>query len=423
MKPIELDGRTGEGGGQLVRVAICLAALTGQAVKITNVRGNRDRGGGKQPSTLRRAFNIDDLAGLKSQHATAIRWLAEATDADVENLSIGSKTLTFVPRRPPTELLERNIKISAESGAASSLLILQAIFPFLLFAGNDSNEPIEVEISGGTNVSFSLSYEYLDQVLLPTLEDRFGIQVERKLKRRGWSLGPQSRGNIWLKTQPISPGQCLKFKATTPQKYPESYEVKRIDLSIVVPSHAHEKLQTLLVNDLGTLFPGADVHFKLVEDSGFDARWYILAVASSESGLRWGRDILSSLSKKAKSKDVFLAQVSSKLCRELFEEVEMGGQVDEHLQDQLVCFQALCDGYSTFPRGESPENPSPELLADAMGNLTIGEGRMRKEKNAEPSGNGSLHTRTARWVVGEFLDAAVFFNKGDIVKGAATCFV
>lgn len=48
MKPIVIDGRTGEGGGQLVRVAVGLAALTGQPIKITNVRGNRPggRGGG-----------------------------------------------------------------------------------------------------------------------------------------------------------------------------------------------------------------------------------------------------------------------------------------------------------------------------------------------------------------------------------------
>lgn len=46
-KPIEIDGRTGEGGGQLVRVAIALAAVTTQPVRITNVRGNRpSRGGG-----------------------------------------------------------------------------------------------------------------------------------------------------------------------------------------------------------------------------------------------------------------------------------------------------------------------------------------------------------------------------------------
>lgn len=47
-KYVKLDGRTGEGGGQVVRIASCLAALTGVALKIENVRGNRpgkNRGG------------------------------------------------------------------------------------------------------------------------------------------------------------------------------------------------------------------------------------------------------------------------------------------------------------------------------------------------------------------------------------------
>jgi RNA 3'-terminal phosphate cyclase (ATP) len=46
---VKLDGRTGEGGGQLVRVAVALAALTGTPLRIDNVRGNRkgSRGGGE----------------------------------------------------------------------------------------------------------------------------------------------------------------------------------------------------------------------------------------------------------------------------------------------------------------------------------------------------------------------------------------
>ena len=48
-KVVRLDGRTGEGGGQLVRVAVALAALTGTPIQIDNVRGNRQgkRGGGE----------------------------------------------------------------------------------------------------------------------------------------------------------------------------------------------------------------------------------------------------------------------------------------------------------------------------------------------------------------------------------------
>ncbi|KAM5348866.1 hypothetical protein ACJ41O_008689 [Fusarium nematophilum] len=362
------------------------------------------------------------LSGLKSQHVTSIQWLAEVTEADVEGLSVGSKTITFAPRRGPAELLQRNIKISAASGSASALLILQAILPFLMFAGNDAGEPVEVDISGGSNVSFSLSFEYLDQVLLPTLEDRFGIRVERKLKRRGWSLGPQSRGQIWLKLIPLTVGQGLKFTAPERPKYPESYEVKGVDVSMVVPVSVHEKLQASLTKDLGDLFPGADLHFKLVEDSGLDSRWYILLVAHSVSGIRWGHDFLGSMPKKTKNRDVFTAQVSSKLCRGLYQEVSVGGQADVHLQDQIVVFQALCGGYSSLPRGDGPAESSTAVI-DAMGNLDIGDGRMRREKTYEPFGHGSLHTQTARWVVGEMLPSVEFYNRGDIVKGVGTTMV
>ncbi|SPJ75232.1 related to RNA-3`-phosphate cyclase 1 [Fusarium torulosum] len=400
MKPVELDGRTGEGGGQVVRVAIAIAALTGQAVTITNVRGNRERG------------------GLKSQHVTSIQFLAEITDADVEGLSVGSKTVTFAPRRGPTELYQRNINISAESGSASALLVLQAVFPFLIFAGNDSGEPVKLNISGGSNVAFSLSFEYLDQVLLPTLEQRFGIQVERALERRGWSMGPQSRGQISLKFHPLKIGQTLRYKAPEQLRYPESYEVKTIDVSIVVPGSVHEKLQASLSNDLGDLFPGADVQFKSIEDTKLDSRWYILAVAHSVSGILWAHDWLGSMPKKTKSRDRFTDQVSSKLCRGLYEEVTVGGQADIHLQDQMIVFQALCDGYSSFPRGDVPDDSVPAVLIDAAGNLDIKDGKMRKEKTYGPFGYGSLHTQTARWVASEVLPSVEFYNKGDLVKGA-----
>lgn len=396
MKPLEISGTTGEGGGQLVRTAIALSALTGQAVTISDIRGGRERG------------------GLKSQHATAIQFLAEATDADVEGLTVGSRAVTFCPRRSPADLLRRNISISAESGSASTLLILQAILPFLVFAGNESDEPVELQISGGTNVSFSLSFEYLDQVLLPTLEDRFSIRVERRLIRRGWSLGPQSRGKIWIKLFPLKVGQSLQFKAPERQ---QSSEVKSIDVSMVVPISVQEKLQASLTKDLADLYPGSDVHFKLVEDSSLDSRWYILLVAHSGSGIRWGHDFLGSMPKKTKNRDTFSAQISSKVCRGLYGETSAGGQADVHLQDQVVVFQALCDGYSSLPRNDES---SPDILIDAMGNLDIGNGRMRKEKTHEPFGHGSLHAQTARWLVSELLPSVEFYNKGDLVKGAGT---
>lgn len=362
------------------------------------------------------------LPGLKNQHVASIQWLAEATDAATEGLTVGSKTLTFVPRRPPTELLQRHFRISAASGTASALLIFQAILPFLLFAGNDSPEPIVLDISGGTNVSFSLSFEYLDQVLLPTLEERFGILVERKLKRRAWSLGQRGRGEISLKIHPLMAGKMLQFQWPERYSHPSSYEVKSVDVSIITYGSPQAELQGLLVENLGELFPDADVLFKIVEDSGSEARWYILLVATSTAGIRWGRDTLLSMpkkTKKSKPHSVFAEQVARQVCRDLYEEVSVGGQVDEHLQDQLVVFQALSSGYSSLPRGALLDEASAVgPVVDALGKMEIDEGAMRKEKTHAPFGHGSMHTQTVRWVASELLPQAKFFNKGDIVEGA-----
>jgi RNA 3'-terminal phosphate cyclase (ATP) len=55
---VELDGRTGEGGGQLVRIAVGLSALTGTPIRIHHVRGNRGggRGGGRPTVSINSVF-------------------------------------------------------------------------------------------------------------------------------------------------------------------------------------------------------------------------------------------------------------------------------------------------------------------------------------------------------------------------------
>lgn len=409
-KPIEIDGRTGEGGGQVIRIAVCLAALTTQAIKIINIRGNRPKGG-----------------GLKNQHVASIRWLADATRAEVEGLDIGSKTLTFAPKKSAkaSPLLlgkdGRHITIGG-ANASSTMLILQAVMPFLIFASGD---PITLDVLGATHADFSPSYEYLDQVLLPTLEERWGIIVERELKRRSWSLGREDGGGkIQLKFNPLEAGQKLVFRPPTSWMRPGACEVRSIDITIIAPAEYHESMQNQLIQDIDSLFSNVDANIKILEDSKSNSRWYILLVANSAAGIRWGRDLLTAMPRKAKSADIFIAQICQKVGKALYQEVSEGQWMDEHLRDQLICYQSLCDGWSSMAPTESDTHHQLNDFADDMAGLAVGSQqskRMRKEKAYEPFGNGSLHAQTARWVASELLPGLDFYNKGDDVKGVGFC--
>lgn len=348
----------------------------------------------------------------------------EATGAEVEGLAVGSQTVEFRPSLPPTALERRKFEIVTGSSASSTLLIFQAIFPFLLFAGNESGDPIELEIHGGTNVSFSLSYEYLDQVLLPTLQDKFNIRVERQLKKRSWAQGPLVKGSIWLKFQPLLLGQTLKIQEPWDRPITDAdFKLAQIDVSMLVPIALRESLQKALASDLDRLFPSVDINFVVYEDGGHDARMYTLLVARSETGLRWGCDYLYDRSRKKKTPESLSSEISRKVCRDLFQEITLRGVVDEHLQDQLIVFQALAEGRTSFPRADEPPDIGTESgVSDDVGGLEVSLEKMKKNKTHEPFGEGSMHTTTARWVASELLPTVQWFNRGSICDGAGVSF-
>ena len=219
----------------------------------------------------------------------------------------------------------------------------------------------------------------------------------------------------------------------------------------------HASFTDALTKDLDHLFPNVPVNFKLVEESGSESRIYILLVAlsppfrseaSSSSSTtstpqappnnqrrrRWGRDILTSAPRKPAKKSKndsnppsLSEKISSKVCKELYEEVSTGGAVDEFLQDQLVIFQALAEGTSGFSSKNS-SNGGDEVgyLETEMEQLTVnaeddqpsrneakadGTNKIpspvlhkdNKKKTQAPFGEGSTHTTTARWVTTELL--------------------
>ncbi len=151
---IEIDGK--EAGGQLVRTAAALAAITGKAFKISNIRGARPE------------------PGLKAQHLEGLNALKEICSAEVSGLEIGSRELVFTPKKFAPKDLE--IKIST---AGSIGLVLQA----LLIATTKFEKPVAVKFNGGgTWGKWAPPVLYLEKVFCPLA----GIKMETKISREGF---------------------------------------------------------------------------------------------------------------------------------------------------------------------------------------------------------------------------------------------
>jgi len=349
-------------------------------------------------------LSIDRDSGLKAQHAMCVRWLAHATQAELTGSAIGSKEFTMIPKLGPRQFHDRNIKIHADT-AASILLVFQALFPFLVFASDTNGEPITLTIMGGTNVMFSLSYDYIDQVVLPSLE-HFGIpKVERKLEYRGWSHGTRQIGSIKFKFTPLAPNQSLD--ASLWPKFTNPGSVQQIDITMVVPRDLRDHLKTSLKFELDLVFPGVETCVLVDEDSRHPARLYTLLVAHTANGFRFGRDWLYDKKVKGQSMDDLATEIAQKVVDGLDTEVRKGGCVDEYLQDQIVIFQALSKGRSVI------------FDSSDEGDANLGE---IFDHTGEPFGNGSLHTRSAKWVVSQLLPQVKWFDKGRVCEGVGwTC--
>jgi RNA 3'-terminal phosphate cyclase (ATP) len=158
---LHVDGAYGEGGGQIVRTALALSALTGRDVRLEDIRAGRER------------------PGLRAQHLTAVRAVAEVCDAATEGAEVGSRVLVFHPGTVPQP---GRYRWEVGTAGAVSLVFQTVLWPLALAAGSS-----EVTLVGGTHVAWSPPLDYVQQVYLPAVSDpaaRFIADVQ--IERWGW---------------------------------------------------------------------------------------------------------------------------------------------------------------------------------------------------------------------------------------------
>jgi RNA 3'-terminal phosphate cyclase (ATP) len=179
---IEIDGSQGEGGGQVLRTALSLAACLGKAVHIHHIRAGR-----KNP-------------GLMRQHLACLKAIAEICNADIKGATIGSKAVEFAPGK-----IKAGDYRFAVGSAGSSTLVFQTVLPALLLTG----KPSRLTLVGGTHNPMAPSFDFIQHCFLPVLR-QIGCQFDAKLERYGFY--PVGAGQWTIAINPPAAFDKLKLE-------------------------------------------------------------------------------------------------------------------------------------------------------------------------------------------------------------------
>lgn len=170
---LEIPGEYGSGSGTIVRLATAFSALTGKAIRVTDIRAKRPN------------------PGLHHQHLEAVRALAKMSSASLKGDEIGSKDIEFVPKKMKSGTFEVNIETAGSIG----LLCYAAMIPALSCDGKTT-----LKITGGSTASmWAPPVYYMENVLFPILA-RMGIEAKFTINRHGFY--PQGGSDVIFEVNP-----------------------------------------------------------------------------------------------------------------------------------------------------------------------------------------------------------------------------
>ena len=305
---IEIDGSYGEGGGQILRTAISLAALTLTPIRISEIRARRPK------------------PGLKRQHMAGIELTAKLVDAAVEGLEIGSTEVKFVPRARKSGVFHFDVET-----AGSISLILQAVLPAAVMAPG----PIEFHLNGGTDVKWSPPIDYFREVFI-NMVHHLGPEIRLEQKRRGHY--PRGGGEVICHVRPVQ-----NLNAISMIEFGEVSSIRGISHCVKLPSHVAERqagaAQELIKDRLGVPVDFDVEYYTKNEDRHLGPGSGIVIWADGTEGSRLGAD---SLGDKGISAEV----VGRRAAEQLVREINSGMAIDSHLCDMIVPYLAMATGVS-----------------------------------------------------------------------------
>ena len=293
---IRIDGSHGEGGGQILRTAIALSCLTGEAVEVYNIRANRPK------------------PGLAAQHLKGIEAAKLISQAEVEGLKIGSTRVVFRPR------VLRGGEFRINIGTAGSVtLILQTVLLPSLAAEKES----VFHITGGTDVNWSPPIDYVRNVMLRALRE-MGAQVEVDLVARGYY--PKGGGRVTVRVLPS------KLKGVEYQRIDEI--IRGVSHCSNLPAHIARRQAESAARFLKA--QGYQVEIETETRNDFSTGSGITLWSGYKGG--------SALGEKGKRAE----SVGEEAARMLADELRSQAAFDSHLADQIMPFAAVAKGATEY---------------------------------------------------------------------------
>lgn len=292
---LTIDGSVLEGGGQVVRTAVALSAITGTPVTIHTIRGGREK------------------PGLRPQHIAAVQAVAKTCRGSCEGLVTGSDRVVFVPGEPVRD------DINVEIGTAGSIpLVLQAWLPVALHVGGT------ITISGGTEVENSPTIDYIQHLLMNFL-GQHGADLTMTITRRGYY--PEGGGLVRVEVKrPVEPGPLN----------PETPGIPGTELfscSSNLPHHVAERQAESARVHLGDCGDPVHIHNDTRPGPGTGSSVTMICGWKGSSAL--GRRGLPA------------EKVGKIAAGRLLDEVNKPGATDVHLADQLLVYLAQYGGSFT----------------------------------------------------------------------------
>lgn len=302
---ITIDGSAGEGGGQIVRTSLALAALTEKEICITNIRAKRPK------------------PGLRPQHLTAVKTLAKICNAELKGAFVGSRRLIFKPGKIEDASLVANI------GTAGSIsLLLQQVLPVSLACN------LKLRAFGGTDVSFAPPINYMQKATFYYLK-KMRAELSLSILSRGYY--PKGQGCITFESKRSLP---LKPIRLTPlgslQKIECCAHCSGMPAKVAKDSAliAKNTLKELLGSFEWTEHIEASPERKQTVGFGIDlfAKYSNAVLGANSLGLAGSKP----------------ENIGKNAAKALFEEISFLAPVDSHCIDQLIPFIALAGGKSVI---------------------------------------------------------------------------